>query len=94
MPYKGDLVSIGEMVDELIQHGRDERRAASELSRALEDSAIILVFNDAPLSPSQIAGIAEYIQTVAVDRQQARLRFGWTADIVLYARASRSRSTA
>jgi len=91
MPYKGAMMSVSEMVDELVQNGRDNRSAAIELSRALEDGAIILIFNDAPLRPSHVAGVTEYVQlTAAKNEREIRLRLGWVADIILFSRALRA----
>jgi hypothetical protein len=90
MPYKGTSIRIGEMLDELVQNGRAEYSAATELGRALEEGAIILVFNDAPLSPDFLPGIAEYLQVAATgNAREIRLRFGWASDIILHAYAFR-----
>jgi hypothetical protein len=84
-------MSIGEMLDELIQHERDNWSAAMELSRALEGGAIILIFNDAPLRQSHLAGVTEYIRLAAArNEREIRLRLGWTADIMIHSRALRA----
>jgi hypothetical protein len=90
MPYKGALMSIREMLDELAQHRGSELPAFAELSRALEERAIILHFNGEPLREEYVPGIAEYIR-LAADRnaREIRLRLGWAADIMLEARALR-----
>jgi hypothetical protein len=91
MPYKGTSIRIGEMLDELIQSGLAEYSAATQLGRALEEGAIVLVFNAEPLSPDFIPGIAEYLQLAATrNAREIRLRFGWASDIILHARALRA----
>jgi hypothetical protein len=91
MPYKGTTIRLGEMIDELIQNGSPEYSAATELGRALEEGAIILIFNDEPLSPDFIPGVAEYLQVAATrNAREIRLRFGWASDIIFHARALRA----
>jgi hypothetical protein len=89
MPYQGTLVSVDQMFDQLVKAGQDRRDAAIALQRALEDNAIVLIFNGAPLSPSQRSGLGDCLRAFAFDPRDAKLHFGWAIDIMQHARASR-----
>jgi hypothetical protein len=90
MPYQGILVSIDEMFDELVRSGRERHAAAIELQRALDDGAIVVIFNDEPLRPEFRAGIGEMLRAFVADPRQAHLHFGWATDIMTYGRALRA----
>jgi hypothetical protein len=90
MPYQGTLVSVDQMLDELVKAGRGRRDAAIELQRAFEDNAIVLIFNDAPLTPSQRSGIGDCLRAFVTDPRDTALHFGWAVAIMQHARASRA----
>src|SRR5229473_2225151 len=91
MPYQGTLVSIDEMFDELVRNGRERRDAAIELQRALEEGAIVVIFNHEPLGAEHLAGIGEMLRAFVADPQEAKRHFGWAVDILKYGRASRAK---
>jgi hypothetical protein len=88
MPYPGDHIGIGGMLDELVAKGRTEFDAAVELENALNDGKIILWYAGEPVI-SDLPAIGKFLRDFVSDRKQAWLGYGYLRQMLADSRAGR-----
>lgn len=88
MAYRGDDIGIGAMLDDLVAKGRNEFDAAVELESALKDGKVVLWYAGAPVI-DDLPAVGRFLRDFASDRKQARLGYGYLAQMLADARALR-----